>query len=226
MAVGKSDIHQSMSSVKWSTLPLAVAGLLASGCVDPKRDYDDWLARTADARSVVVTFEAGVSDAGAPETAFEKTYLMACLSALSAGNAGEALLFKADAKFTPASGTGGGTFDFTQTPLVAHAHDITQAAPNGMAVTVNGSPVAADGTASVHIGPTTIPMEADPIGADIVFTDSTLLFHVSEDALCAGLSGHVSEPVVSDLDPAQNFCIFRPSTSPFPAFQASDFHCP
>jgi hypothetical protein len=207
-------------------LPLVVAELLATGCVDPKRDYDDWLSRTADARSVTLIVEAGVFEGGAPDAAFDDTYLMACLSALSAGNGSQALLFKANAHFTPGGGAGGGTFDFTQSPLVAHAQDISQTAAGGMPVTVNGSPVASDGTASVHIGATTIPKEADPIGAEIVFTDSTLLFHVSEDALCAALSGHVSQPVAADLDPAQNFCIFRPSTSPFPALQASDFHCP
>jgi hypothetical protein len=224
MVRGKSDIHESMWRMKWSTLPLLA---VTAACVDPIHSYDDWLSRTADARSAPgpAAVDAGATDTGAPAASFDRTYLMVCLSSLSSGNASEALLFKARATFTPA-GASGGTLDFSQIPLVVHAQDLSKTAPLAMLVTVNGSPVAADGTSDVHIGATTIPKEADPIGADIVFTDSSLHFHVSADHLCASLSGQVSQPLSTVLDPAQSFCIFRSPTPPFPTFQASDFHCP
>jgi hypothetical protein len=229
----KTVIHESMSTLKWSTLrQVAAAGPLAcalallttAGCVDPKLDYDDWLARTADARAATPALEAGGSDAALPDAGFGGTYLMACLSSLDP-NPAQALLFKADLRFTPAAG-GGGTFDFAQTPLLTNAQDVTQVAPMGTPVAVDGSPVAPDGTCDVHIGATTIPTTADPLGLQIVFTDSTLHFHVSAMPLCAALSGHISAPQMTDLDPTRSFCVIRSSTPPFPTFQAADFHCP
>jgi hypothetical protein len=93
-------------------------------------------------------------------------------------------------------------------------------------VTVNGSTVAPDGTCDVHIGATTIPAAADPLGAQIVFSDSLLHVRVSTDDLCASLSGHVTSPLDTELDPTRSFCVFRAGTPPFPVFQSADFHCP
>jgi hypothetical protein len=224
-----------MSRLKWSTLrqlsatePLALVAaalvLGGAGCVDPKQDFDDWAARTADARSAGPVLEAGPSDSALPDASFGGTYLMACLSSLNP-NPAEALLFKADARFTPSPG-GGGTFDFTQTPLVKGAQDITQIAPMAMTVVAPTATVGPDGTCDVHIGATTIPAAADPIGPAIVFTDSLLHFHVSAMPICASLSGHVTMPLTTDLDPAHSFCILQSPTPPFPTFAASDFHCP
>jgi hypothetical protein len=221
-----------MSGVSWSTSRrwAPAACLLSTACVDPKQDFDDWLTRTADARSAASTVEAGVSDTGVPDAGFEGTYLMSCLSSLSVGNPADALLFKTTVAFHPSgdrsADTGAGGFDFTQIPLIVHAQDLSQTAPGGMLVTVDGTPVSAQGTCDVHIGASTIPSQADPIGADIVFSDSSLHFQVSPDDLCATLSGHVTAPLMADLNPAQSFCIFRPGTSPLPTFQAADLHCP
>jgi hypothetical protein len=229
----KSGIHESMLRLKWSTLrqvtaagPLALVwpSLSMAGCVDPKQDFDDWVGRTADARAVTPPSDAAVSDSALPAAGFQGTYLMACLSSLNP-NPAQALLFRADLRFTPAPG-GGGTFDFTQTPLVVNPPDVMHAAPGAMAVTRNGSPVAADGTCDVDIGATTIPASADPLGLQIVFTDSVLHFQVSAMPPCASLSGHISAPEMTDLNPARSFCVLRSSTPPFPTFQASDFRCP
>jgi hypothetical protein len=205
-------------------LALAAASLVLAGCVDAKQDFDDWAARTANARSAGPVIEAGPSDSALSDASFGGTYLMACLSSLNP-NPAEALLFKADALFTPMAG-GGGTFAFTQTPLVKNAQDVTQIAPMGTPVAVPSSPVAPDGTCDVHIGPTTIPASADPIGPQIVFTDSSLHFHLTASPICASLSGHVTMPLTTDLDPTHSFCVLRPSTPPFPTFTAADFHCP
>jgi hypothetical protein len=213
-----------------AALASATLATLATGCVDPKHDFDDWLARTADARSLVPVFDGGASDGAAgesslPDAGFGGTYLMACLSSLNP-NPAQALLFRADAQFTPAAAGGGGTLDFSQTPLVTGAQTIDDSAPMGSTSSVNGSVVALDGTCDVHVGPTTIPASADPLGAQIVFADSALHFHVSSGGLCAALSGHVTLPLDTNLDPTRSFCIFRPPTPPFPVFQSADFHCP
>ncbi len=233
----KSVIHESMSRTKGSTLRRdaaaaatslgagAVLGLVASGCVDPEHDFDDWLARTADARSFVPVVEGGSSDSSLPDAGFGGTYLMACLSSLDP-NPAQALLFRADARFMPATTGGGGTLDFSQTPLVKNAQTIDDSAPMGSTVTANGSAVAPDGTCDVRVGATTIPASADPLGAQIVFADSTLHVHVSTGELCAALSGHVTSPLDTNLDPTRSFCVFRSQAAPFPVFQSGDFHCP
>jgi hypothetical protein len=196
----------------------------AAGCVDPTDDLNDWLSRTADARS-----PQAVSDGSGPTTCelsdagFSNTYLMACLSSLSP-NPAEPFLFRAEARFTPAAG--GGTFDFTETTLVVGAQNISATASGAPTVTVSASAVAPDGTSDVHIGPTLIPAGADPLGPEVDFSDSDLHFRVCPDDLCANLSGQVTMPIGTTLDPATNICVFRSATAAFPTFTAADFHCP
>jgi hypothetical protein len=232
MFARKSDNHESMPEMKWSMLrrwsAWAAFGTLfvggANGCVDPTDDLNDWLSRTADARS-----PQPVSDGSGPTTCelsdagFSNTYLMACLSSLSP-NPAEPFLFRTEARFTPAAG--GGTFDFTETTLNVGAQSISATAPGAPTVTVNGSAVAADGTSDVHIGMTLIPASADPLGPEVDFSDSHLYFRVCPGDLCANLSGHVTMPIDTPLEPASNICVFRPATPPFPTFQSADFHCP
>jgi hypothetical protein len=195
----------------------------AVGCVDPTDDLNDWLSRTADARSPQVVVEAGPTDSGPGDASFSNTYLMACLSSLNA-NPSQPFLFNAVAKYTP--GTSGGTFDFTETTLAVGAQSVSQLAPGAPTVTVNASTVAPDGTCDVHIGKTLIPGSADPLGPEVDFSDSDLHFHVSPEDLCANLSGTVVAPIATTLDPSMNICILRVPTSPLPMFQSADFHCP
>jgi hypothetical protein len=230
----KSDIHESMPEMKWSTLRrwptgagFAMLGTLlvgAVGCVDPTEDLNDWLSRTADARSPQAVVEAGPTDAGPGDASFSNTYLMACLSSLNL-DPSQPFLFNAVARYTPAA-TGGGTLDFTETTLVVGAQSITQIAPGAPTVTVNASTVAPDGTCDVHIGQTLIPGSADPLGPEVDFSDSDLHFQVSPDDLCANLSGTVVAPIATTLDPSMNHCVLRLPTSPLPRFQLADFHCP
>jgi hypothetical protein len=223
-----------MPEMKWSTLRRwSAAGAFAAcpllggvvGCVDPTDDLSDWLSRTADARSPQPASDAngGPGDGGLGDASFSATYLMACLSSLSP-NPAEPFLFRTDAHYTPAAS--GGTFDFTETTLVVGAQSVSAVAPGAPTVTVNGTAVLPDGTCDVHTGATLIPGSADPLGPEIDFSDSDLHFRVSPDDLCANLSGQVTTPISTTLDPATNICIFRSATPPFPAFQATDFHCP
>ncbi len=185
---------------------------------------NDWLSRTADARSPQAVVEAGPTDSGPGDAGFSSTYLMACLSSLNL-DPSQPFLFNATARYTPAA-AGGGTFDFTETTLVVGAQSVSQVAPGAPTATVNGSAVAPDGTCDVHIGKTDIPGNADPLGPEVDFSDSDLHFHVSPDDLCANLSGTVSAPIATTLDPSMNICILRAPTSPLPMFQSGNFHCP
>jgi hypothetical protein len=225
-----------MPEMKWSMLrrwaaraaAVAWAGSLLGetvGCVDPTDDLNDWLSRTADARSPQAASDAntGPRDGGLGDASFSATYLMACLSSLSP-NPAEPFLFRADARYTPAAS--GGTFDLTETSLVVGAQSISSVAPGAPVVTVSGSAVLPDGTCDVHIGQTLIPASADPLGPEVDFSDSDLHFRVSPDDLCANLSGQVTMPIATTLEPATNICVFRSATPPLPTFQAADFHCP
>jgi hypothetical protein len=232
MFARKSGIHESMAEMKWSmsrrwTTRAGFAALWIPlgtvGCVDPTNDLNDWLSRTADARSPQAVVEAGPTDAGLSDAPFSVTVLMACLSSLNP-NPSQPFLFAAEARYTPAAG--GGTFDFTETTLSVGAQSLSQVAPGALTVTVNGSAVAPDGTTDVHIGKTIIPGSADPLGPEVDFSDSDLHFHVSPDDLCASLSGTVVKPIAATLDPSLNTCIFRSATPPFLSFQQTDFHCP
>jgi hypothetical protein len=221
-----------MPEMKWSMLRTGSARaslaalcipLWAAGCVDPTNDLNDWLSRTADARSPQAVVEAGPTDSGPGDASFSNTYLMACLSSLNL-DPSQPFLFSTQARYTPAAS--GGTFDFTETTLIVGAQSVSEVASGAPTVTVNGSAVAADGKCDVHIGKTLIPGSADPLGPEVDFSDSDLHFQVSPDDLCANLSGTVVAPIATTLDPSMNICILRSATPPIPSFQSSDFHCP
>lgn len=209
----------------------ALAAMVAAACIHPKDDYDDWLARTADARAARPTIDAGAFEAGPLDTPFEHDYFMACLPALASGDATKALLFQSHVKFTPSAG-GGGTLDFTNTPLRAKTTDFT--ATVGDVAAVTGSAVTADGHADVVFGATTIPAAANAAtGTDVMFQDSTLHLLIGNDsAFCASLSGDIVKPTPITLDASENFCRLvvhagdKGSGQPLPSFAAGDFHCP
>ncbi|HEY8039406.1 MAG TPA: hypothetical protein VIF15_06410 [Polyangiaceae bacterium] len=205
----------------FGALTLAVAGAcLSSACVDPSQDYNDWLARTGDAR-VAETPDSSGLDGSLPDGGFQETLLMACLGALAGGDVRDEVLLTATAKYTPAPG-GGGTFTFSDTPLVIGATDLTQTVGDTVTDT---EPVAPDGTCAIAFGPSNVPAAASRLG-EIVFAKSTLHFIINGTQLCAGEEAVVTSPLTTTLDPAHNPCIFRSGTPPFPTFQSSDFHCP
>jgi hypothetical protein len=194
------------------TLALAsCAVFLASACVDPKTDYDDWLSRTEDARAG----STGVNEASfeaALDGGFTQTYFMACVSQLAGESISKATIFVSNITYQPSGGGGeSGSLSVTNTSLKVGATSMSQ--------DVIGSPgtssctVSADGRCDASFGPSTIPGAGNAVfpGQDIVFTSSTLHFVIgSETQLCADLSGTITAPLNFTFDPSKNVCIYLP----------------
>jgi len=201
-------------------------------CVDPKTDYDNYLARTADADTIPVnTSDASFDGVSGDAAGFQgQNYVMVCVSQTLMDNPAQPTLFVATASFMPTDTMGDGTFDFTDTALVVGATDTTDLA-GGAPTPVNGS-IVTGGKVDVVFGMTTIPGPADPlVGAGpIVFTEDTLHVLIGPGSnLCATITGHTTEPIATDLT-IDNYCIFFPfegSKGTVPASLTLDqFHCP
>jgi hypothetical protein len=202
-------------------------------CVNPKTDYDDFVARTADSVPTVPADDAAIDNAS-PESGFTGQYVMACVSQVSDGDPKDATYFQVTATFKPAASGVGGTFDFSDQALPLGpgsppAPPTSTAGAIGAVFTVLGSTVTADGRCDVVFGPTVVPGAADAVvvGSDIDFTDSTLHFVIGPGShLCADLSGTVTSPLNVTLVPALNICALTPTTGPVEPLTQADVHCP
>jgi hypothetical protein len=206
------------------TLAVTLPG--AAGCVDPQKDYNDFVARLPDGASTGPSDDGGPGGEAAPpveagpppDAGFSQTYAMACQTHLQPG-AKSATLFTATATYVPAA-RGGGQFTFQSQTLKINATSLsdlvgTQFGPKTVQVD------ATTGTASVVFGPTTVVAAANPVtGTDATFgPDATNIFLVGENPLCAGVSGSVTAPLQITLDPKQgDVCILLPSTGTVPTF--------
>jgi hypothetical protein len=226
----RDGMHYYMASAKGFTaaassgLGIALCAVAFVGCVDPKTDYDNWVASTVDAH-VVPTVDAGVVEASLPEGGFTQTYAMACVSQIASDVISEATLFTATVTFTP-SATGGGTVDFSDQTLMAGATSLSQLV--GTPRTINGNPVAPDGTFDVNFVESTFPGSANPVdGEDVDIQNCVLHFHLGPGThLCSNLSGNLITPIMTPLDPAQNICIYLPTTDQIPPMTQDMVHCP
>jgi hypothetical protein len=208
---------------------VSLAAASAGGCVTPKSDYDDWLARTADARAGQAVVDGGVFEGSLPEGGFDNTYFMACVSQIASSDITKATLFAAHVVYTPSAG-GGGQFTFSNQPLNSYQHTPTSlsdtAGPAATPVTV---PVDADGKATIDFGPSTVPGADNAItGQDVLFAaNATLNFIIGPGtSVCAGLTGNITQPFPVTLDLHKDVCVFRPSTGDIPTLAQTDVHCP
>jgi hypothetical protein len=216
------------SLVRCAAFGIAAAGLgvalIMPGCVDPQSDYNDWLARTADARAGGSIIDVS-TDGALPDGGFSGTYAMACSTSVGPG-AQDATRFVATATYTP-KGSGGGTLVFQNQPLVVGAATLSQTTGNP---SHNGPiDIGADGKGSIDFGPSQIPGDANPVtGGEIDFaSDATLHFTVGSDNFCCGLTGTITAPLTVNMDPNKgDFCIFFPvasTSSDFPSFTDDSF---
>ena len=67
----------------------------------PKEDFEDFLARTEDARAPLPKEDSGPIDSSAPTETIEGLYFGSCLSGLSLGDLAKVLRFYTEVKFTP-----------------------------------------------------------------------------------------------------------------------------
>jgi hypothetical protein len=198
----------------------AFCSLVATACVDPQSDYNDYLNRTADARA---TPPSGGDDAELPDAdladaaGFKGTYAMVCGNQLVGNTGAQSTRFVANITYTP-SVDSGGSFTFSDQPLTAGATTITDLAVGGDATTPQTVPVSPQGTCTISSGGTTIPGSADIVvqGAPIVFSDSALHFVISSSTqICASTTGDITAPVAETLVAGQNTCVFIPTSGAF-----------
>jgi hypothetical protein len=214
-------------------LIVLTAALTSASCVNPQQDFTDYVSRAADAQGLV---QPGSGDAGvdtgplyAPDASIPTTtYFMSCLSQLAAVPA-QASIFAVTLGYTPASG-GGGTLNMSLQAVVTGASNLGDT--SGATVSAKPTAVAANGTAHVDFGAVTVPGNANAVtpGAQIVFTDVTMDFHIeSAKEVCTLLGGTLTAPVGLTLTPSRNPCILIPvasATAPVPTVQPSQYHCP
>jgi hypothetical protein len=206
-----------------------------ASCVTPKDDYEDFLARTADARAALMvspTTDAAPIDAALPETGFGGTYYMACMTPQSGDSVANALSFDVTLQVVPPKDGGGSQVALTTLALVTRATNISQVAPGAVASTATGTVDTMGVGAVVYSVPTTIPGGADPIlpGAAIqINTGAAYQLTISSPTqICAGFSGYTSSPIPMTLAPAQNPCVFRipAADGSLPTLSADDFVWP
>jgi len=208
---------------------LSAAALLS--CVNPKTDYDDYLARTADANTTLPTDDASFDGLSGNDAGFmSQNYVMACVSQTLGDNPAKPTLFIATASFIPSDSNGDGTFNFSDQALNVGATDTSSANIAGPPVAISDSMVTG-GKVDVVFGDTSVPAAANPLmDGDITFSDNTLHVYIGPGVnLCAQLSGTTVLPLPTTLDPTQNFCAFFPyegATGTVPPLTAADFMCP
>ena len=83
----------------------------------PKEDYDDFLARTEDARAPLPIEDSGPVDSSAPTETIEGLYYGSCLSSLSLGDLNKVLRFYTELKFVPGAAGATGVLDIKFSPL-------------------------------------------------------------------------------------------------------------
>jgi hypothetical protein len=231
-------MHQSMGLLTRSMFvsPFVALGALALvgvACVDPQQDYNDYVDRTADAHAPppLPTFDAGeTGPLYAPDAGFSaNTFLLSCLTTQAAGDPSKASLAVAHVTYTPNGNGMGGTLQFGDQALLIGATSLADAAQDAKYTTGSTAMIAADGTGTVTFGDTQIPEDANPVTTSALeFSSSSLTFHVeSETQICAIFNATVIKPAADVVKDAPCIVRYLPSAStPLPALQLSDFHCP
>jgi hypothetical protein len=177
-----------------------------------------------------VSTEASMQESAPASQGFTQLYFMACVSQLTDGTIATPTLFTATATFTPSASGSGGSLDFSDAVLQYSATSLSQT----VAATVSemGVPVAADGTAVINYGPTTIPPAGNPLqNGEVDFSALILTFQIGPGTdLCANVTGAYSAPVSEQITVVgQNVCIYVPManmTDPLPTLTQSQVHCP
>jgi hypothetical protein len=206
-----------------------------AACVTPKDDYDDFIARTADARAALSIvpepmMDAGPREASLPDGGFEGTYFLSCLPTLSGGDVTKALNFQATLEVLP-SADGGSTMTFSGIALKVGAADLSDTVG---ATNVGSGTIGAMGEGDVIIpAEIIIPGEANPIATGTAATiapGADLKFYVtSATQLCAGLTATVTAPMMLKLAGNATPCILQEFPGPsgaLPTLNACDYHCP
>jgi hypothetical protein len=214
----------------WS-VPLLALAISVVACVNPQKDYNDYVDRTADAHApppVNVDSGADTGPLYAPDAGFTTTLLyMSCLTGNAEGDPSKASSSVATVTYAPKSG-GGGTITFGDQALVTGASSLKNVSGMYYQASPANAPVAPDGTARVTWQNTTIPGNANPVTMmDLVFSSTSMDLHVeSETQMCGNFSGNLIQPLQTVVTGPCVFRLLPSATSAPPTLTLSDFHCP
>ena len=223
-------IEMTSSRATWSW-PLLALAVPVVACVDPGKDYQDYVDRTADAHAPPpINVDSGVETGPlyAPDAAFMTSfYFMSCLTGNAEGDPSKASTSVVKVTYAPKSG-GGGTITLGDQALKTAPTSLGDVSGMYYQASPANAPVAPDGTATVTWGTTTIPGDANPVTMmDLVFTSSSLALHVeSETQICGNFSGNLIQPLQTLVTGPCVFRLLPSAASAPPTLTLSDFHCP
>jgi len=214
----------------WS-VPLLALAVPVVACVDPEKDYNDYVDRTADAHAPPpMSLDSGIETGPlyAPDAGFMTNLLfMSCLTGNAEGDPSKASSSVVTVTYAPKSG-GGGTITFGNQALVTGASSLENVSGMYYQASPANAPVAPDGTATVTWQNTMIPGNANPVTMmDLVFSSTSLALHVeSETQMCGNFSGNLIQPLQTLVTGPCVLRLLPSATSPPPTLTLSDFHCP
>lgn len=211
----------------------AGAAIVAAGCANPSKDYDDFRDRigalndsgTIDtgvdtgsvARDGSVFDEAGVAS-------YSGDFWSTCLDKSYAGDVSAAITDVFHLTFTQA-GDGSVSVSGTRQVLKLGSTNISQTA--GQVVTIPSTPVDSNGSFAASVATFVTPKEANIFGFDLTVENGVYaLTAVSPTRLCGHFTGKVTAPIPQDVD--ETCVLARPAAdgSFVPPANADGLHCP
>jgi hypothetical protein len=211
------------------SLGTSLAG--SEGCVDPRGDYDDFVARA----SAIPAPEAGPADtgiAGLPcsevlSSGPSGTFFGACLTTASAGDATSASCGGGQNDVVPSADGTTAQLTVTQTFLDLHATNISQTV--GPPLAYRPVTITPECTYVLDAGTVDIPGGANSAGVDLVLDGTRYRGKIfTDDESCSALDATITAPVTVDLTKGGNYCVFRraPPSGAVTPFTLADFACP
>jgi hypothetical protein len=194
------------------------------GCVDPNKDFQDYVTLAADKRAQSETGGAGGdggAGGGANVGALDGQFISYCLSSLGAGDPAKSLLLATELK------QDGTSLSVTLTPLLIAATSLKDT----LGSPVNAKAEVANNAFSINFGSVMIPGAANAIsGSDIQIDNTVFAAKIqSTDHLCAELGGQLVKPFAYPLDDPGDICIIlrvNADGSLPPRPDAKGFVCP
>jgi hypothetical protein len=211
----------------------AGAAIVAAGCSNPSKDYDDFHDRVGalnDAGSIdtgvdtgPVTRDGSVFDE-AGVAAFSGTYWSICLDKGYAGDIGAAVDDVFHLTFTQA-GDGSVSVSGTRQVLKLNATNLSQT--SGEVVTIPATPVDANGSFTAHVANFITPKDANFLGIDLTLENCVYSLNaLSPERICGHFTGKVTNPSPADIDET---CVLRRVGADGAFVQPTntdDLHCP
>lgn len=185
----------------------AGAAIVAAGCSNPSKDYDDFHDRIGTlndtgpidsgvdtgpvARDGSVFDEAGVD-------AFSGTYWSICLDKSYAGDIAGAIDDVFHLTFVTA-GDGSVSVSGTRQVLKLGANNLSQTL--GAVVTIPATPVDANGSFAAHVATFITPKDANLFGLDLTVENGVYALNAaSPSRICGHFTGKVTAPSPADVD--------------------------